>query len=85
MSESEILAKLREVTSPNDPTKLYTRIKKVGQGASGSVYVAKIIETGEKVAIKQMDLAQQPRKELIVNEILVMRESQRAWKDAHRN
>ena len=75
MTESEIQAKLRQVTSPLDPSRIYTRIKKVGQGASGSVYVAKINETGEKVAIKQMDLANQPRKELIVNEILVMKES----------
>lgn len=54
------------------------KIKKVGQGASGSVYVAKTLGRGkqQKVAIKQMDLAQQPRKELIVNEILVMKESQ---------
>lgn len=39
------------------------------------VFVAKIKATGKKVAIKQMDLAQQPRKELIVNEIIVMKES----------
>lgn len=44
--------------------------------ASGHVYVAKTLATGKKVAIKQMDLAAQPRKELIVNEILVMKESQ---------
>lgn len=39
------------------------------------VFVAKGLQTGKKVAIKQMDLDQQPRKELIVNEIVVMRES----------
>lgn len=44
--------------------------------ASGHVYVAKALATGKKVAIKEMDLAHQPRKELIVNEILVMKESQ---------
>src|SRR5260221_2099712 len=44
--------------------------------ASGQVYVAKTLTTGKKVAIKQMDLSHQPRKELIVNEILVMKESQ---------
>jgi len=43
--------------------------------ASGSVYVAKHLTTNTKVAIKQMDLAMQPRKELVVNEILVMKES----------
>ena len=40
------------------------------------MYVAKEIATGKKVAIKEMDLSHQPRKELIVNEILVMKESQ---------
>lgn len=40
------------------------------------MYVAKALATGKKVAIKEMDLAHQPRKELIVNEILVMKESQ---------
>lgn len=76
MSEAQIMEKLRSVVSNEDPSQLYSRIKKVGQGASGMVFVAKTLATGKKVAIKQMDLAQQPRKELIVNEIIVMRESQ---------
>ncbi|GAA5845412.1 hypothetical protein JCM11251_005066 [Rhodosporidiobolus azoricus] len=76
MSESQIMAKLRSVCSKDDPNALYSKIKKVGQGASGSVFVAKVLANGAKVAIKQMDLSHQPRKELIVNEILVMKESQ---------
>jgi protein-serine/threonine kinase len=91
MTEAQVMEKLRSVVSPTDPNQLYTKIKKVGQGASGSVYVAKVngsasmsmsmlASSGKgvtnRVAIKQMDLAHQPRKELIVNEILVMKESQ---------
>ena len=48
----------------------------ITSSASGHVYVAKTLATGKKVAIKEMDLSHQPRKELIVNEILVMKESQ---------
>ncbi|KAJ3898763.1 Pkinase-domain-containing protein [Lentinula edodes] len=76
MTEVQIMAKLRSVVSDEDPKTLYSKIKKVGQGASGHVYVAKTLATGRKVAIKEMDLSHQPRKELIVNEILVMQESQ---------
>ncbi|KAI1318399.1 Protein kinase [Mortierella claussenii] len=75
MTESEVMEKLRSVVSAGDPSTLYSKIKKVGQGASGSVYVAKHLTTNTKVAIKQMDLSMQPRKELLVNEILVMKES----------
>ncbi|KAI0799773.1 p21 activated kinase [Irpex lacteus] len=76
MTEGQIMDKLRSVVSQDDPKQLYSKIRKVGQGASGHVYVAKILATGKKVAIKEMDLSNQPRKELIVNEILVMKESQ---------
>ncbi|KAG2237550.1 kinase-like domain-containing protein [Thamnidium elegans] len=76
MSEAQIMEKLRSVVSKGDPTECYKKIKRVGQGASGSVYVANSLATNTKVAVKQMDLAHQPRKELIVNEILVMKESQ---------
>lgn len=43
--------------------------------ASGTVYTAIETSTGTEVAIKQMNLSQQPKKELIINEILVMREN----------
>lgn len=76
MTEVQIMEKLRSVVSDDDPKLLYSKIRKVGQGASGHVYVAKQLANSKKVAIKEMDLAHQPRKELIVNEILVMKESQ---------
>ncbi|KAI1378288.1 Pkinase-domain-containing protein [Hypoxylon crocopeplum] len=94
MSEKEVMAKLVEVVSKDDPNLSYSKQKKIGQGASGSVYVAKVKESAvspvarevlrsqgvrAQVAIKQMDLAHQPRKELIVNEIMVMKDSK------HRN
>lgn len=43
--------------------------------ASGTVYTAIESATGMEVAIKQMNLPQQPKKDLIINEILVMREN----------
>lgn len=46
--------------------------------ASGTVYIAIEVATGREVAIKQMNLAQQPKKELIINEIIVMRDNQNA-------
>jgi p21-activated kinase 1 len=42
--------------------------------ASGGVYTAHD-KTGSPVAIKQMNLEKQPKQDLIINEILVMRES----------
>ena len=90
MTESQVMEKLKQVVSKDDPQLSYSKQKKIGQGASGSVYVARVNENavspvarrlyqqyGSKsnVAIKQMDLRNQPRKELIVNEIIVMKES----------
>ncbi|KAF8272683.1 hypothetical protein EI94DRAFT_206094 [Lactarius quietus] len=75
MTEAQVMDKMRSVVDSADPKLLYSKIKKIGQGASGHVYVAKTLATGKKVAIKEMDLTTQPRKELIVNEIMVMKES----------
>ena len=90
MSEAEVMKRLREVVSKEAPLASYNKQKKIGQGASGSVYVARVRENAisreargvlanqgprAQVAIKQMDLRNQPRKELIVNEIVVMKDS----------
>lgn len=73
--DNEVLAKLNTICTPGDPTKLYRNLSKIGQGASGGVYTAYETSSQSSVAIKQMILEQQPKKELIVNEILVMKES----------
>jgi p21-activated kinase 1 len=71
----EVLAKLQQICSEGDPTKLYRNLQKIGQGASGGVYTAYQVGTNALVAIKQMNLESQPKKDLIINEILVMKES----------
>ncbi|MCJ1249337.1 Protein kinase [Trapelia coarctata] len=90
MSESEVMAKLKKIVTQYDPLESYQKQRKIGQGASGSVYIAKVLKDATspvaresyakdgpdaRVAIKTMDLRNQPRKELIVNEIIVMKES----------
>lgn len=55
--------------------KKYKNLNKIGQGASGGVYKATDVATNHCVAIKQMNLEQQPKKDLIINEILVMKDS----------
>lgn len=74
MSDDEIMEKLRTIVSIGDPKKKYTRYEKIGQGASGTVFTATDVATGQEVAIKQINLQKQPKKELIINEILVMKE-----------
>ncbi|RWS13799.1 serine/threonine-protein kinase PAK 3-like protein [Dinothrombium tinctorium] len=76
MSEDEVMDALRKIVNPEDPKIRYQLLKKIGFGASGTVYTAIDNKNGKKVAIKTMDLTQQPKKELIVTEIAVMRENQ---------
>ncbi|VDK47819.1 unnamed protein product [Anisakis simplex] len=78
MTDAEVLAKLRTIVTIGNPDRKYQKVEKIGSGASGSVFTAIEISTGAEVAIKQMNLAQQPKKELIINEILVMRENKHA-------
>ncbi|KLJ07485.1 protein-serine/threonine kinase [Blastomyces silverae] len=90
MTESEVMERLKQIVSRTNPKESYHKYRKIGQGASGSVYVARVNDKSpsyvaqevyrkngprSQVAIKQMDLRTQPRKELIVNEIIVMKGS----------
>lgn len=79
MKDHEVIEKLKTICTDADPTKLYRDFEKIGAGASGGVFTAYQVGTNVSVAIKQMNLEQQPKKDLIINEILVMKESK------HRN
>jgi p21-activated kinase 1 len=71
----DIVAKLNAICTNADPTLRYRNLNKIGQGASGGVFTAYEVGTNKCVAIKQMNLEQQPKKDLIINEILVMKDS----------
>eukprot|EP01137_Pigoraptor_chileana_P032424 Opistho-2@21767 len=73
VTEANIMQRLAAIVSPGEPRKLYKDFHKIGQGASGCVYAAKSAKSSKVVAIKEMNMAEQPRKELIINEILVMK------------
>ncbi|KAJ5256240.1 hypothetical protein N7505_011391 [Penicillium chrysogenum] len=74
-SAMDIRARLMSICHPGDPTQIYYNFNKIGQGASGGVYTAYEHPHNNCVAIKQMNLDLQPKKDLIINEILVMKDS----------
>ncbi|KAI0169233.1 Pkinase-domain-containing protein [Hypoxylon sp. FL1284] len=71
----DVAAALKRICSEGDPRELYRGFTKIGQGASGGVFTGHERGSNRLVAIKQMNLEQQPKKDLIINEILVMKES----------
>ncbi|KAF5674548.1 ste ste20 paka kinase [Fusarium heterosporum] len=71
----DIVASLKRICSEGDPRDIYRGFNKIGQGASGGVFTGHERGTNRLVAIKQMNLEQQPKKDLIINEILVMKDS----------
>lgn len=71
----DVAAALKRICSEGDPREIYRGFTKIGQGASGGVYTGHERGSNRLVAIKQMNLEQQPKKDLIINEILVMKES----------
>lgn len=61
------------VTSSGPPENLENFIK-IGEGSTGVVCLARDNKTGRQVAVKKMDLKKQQRRELLFNEVVIMRD-----------
>eukprot|EP01135_Chromosphaera_perkinsii_P002070 Nk52_evm4s217 gene=Nk52_evmTU4s217 len=72
MRDSELFGLLDDIVSSGNPRDLYGGLRKVGQGASGCVYVGQEISTGRTVALKQIQMENHSKKDLIISEIMVM-------------
>jgi p21-activated kinase 1 len=74
LSEEQILSELQDSCSTVSPWEFYEKIGDLGAGAAGVVSLATHKQTGEKVAVKDIDLNKQTKKDLILMEIKVMKE-----------
>lgn len=62
------------VVSPGDPRENLENFMKIGEGSTGTVCIATDKSTGRQVAVKKMDLRKQQRRELLFNEVVIMRD-----------
>lgn len=73
-SDEEVYDELRKICNLDNPALRYETKSEVGKGASGVVFIALDLLTAQKVAIKTIDLKSQSSKELILNEIRVLKD-----------
>ncbi|OWA54689.1 Serine/threonine-protein kinase PAK 7 [Hypsibius exemplaris] len=75
-SHAQFRAALSLVVNPADPEQLLTDFQPIGEGSTGIVCIAREIgdEDGQYVAVKKMDLRKQQRRELLFNEVVIMRD-----------
>jgi len=74
ITEEQVYDELRKLCSGETPEEKYiTKIMELGAGAGGVVTLAKNRQTQETVAIKEIDMEKQPKKEMILMEIGVMK------------
>ncbi|XP_069493621.1 serine/threonine-protein kinase PAK 6 [Ambystoma mexicanum] len=65
---------LRMVVDQGDPRMLLENYVKIGEGSTGVVCIAVEKQSGRQVAVKMMDLRKQQRRELLFNEVVIMRD-----------
>lgn len=74
LSHQQFRAALQLVVSPGDPRENLRNFVKIGEGSTGIVCIADDVNRNQKVAIKQMNLKKQQRRELLFNEVVIMRD-----------
>uniref|UniRef100_A0A670JDA9 non-specific serine/threonine protein kinase n=2 Tax=Podarcis muralis TaxID=64176 RepID=A0A670JDA9_PODMU len=76
VSHEQFRAALQMVVDPGDPRTYLDNFIKIGEGSTGIVCIATIKSSGKLVAVKKMDLRKQQRRELLFNEVVIMRDYQ---------
>ncbi|KAF7700041.1 serine/threonine-protein kinase PAK 4 [Silurus meridionalis] len=74
VSHEQFRAALQMVVDPGDPRTYLDHYIKIGEGSTGIVCIATVKSTGKLVAVKKMDLRKQQRRELLFNEVVIMRD-----------
>uniref|UniRef100_H2Y4H7 non-specific serine/threonine protein kinase n=1 Tax=Ciona savignyi TaxID=51511 RepID=H2Y4H7_CIOSA len=62
------------VVCPGDPRESLENFVKIGEGSTGVVCIATQRGTGHHVAVKKMNVRRQQRRELLFNEVVIMRD-----------
>uniref|UniRef100_A0AAZ3RZF6 non-specific serine/threonine protein kinase n=1 Tax=Oncorhynchus tshawytscha TaxID=74940 RepID=A0AAZ3RZF6_ONCTS len=79
VTHEQFKAALQMVVDKGDPRSYLENFVKIGEGSTGVVCIAREKHSGRQVAVKMMDLRRQQRRELLFNEVVIMRDYQ------HRN
>jgi p21-activated kinase 7 len=74
LSHEQFRNALQLVVSRGDPRDNLENFIKIGEGSTGIVCIAMDKGTNRQVAVKRMDLRKQQRRELLFNEVVIMRD-----------
>ncbi|CAK6983352.1 serine/threonine-protein kinase PAK 6-like [Scomber scombrus] len=74
ISHQQFKAALQMVVDLGDPRATLENFVKIGEGSTGVVCIAREKLSGRQVAVKMMDVKKQQRRELLFNEVVIMRD-----------
>ncbi|XP_067847064.1 serine/threonine-protein kinase PAK 4-like [Heptranchias perlo] len=74
VTHEQFKAAMATVVNQGNPRNYLESFSQIGEGSTGIVCVATEKHTGRKVAVKRMDLRTQQRRELLFNEVVIMRD-----------